>query len=360
MTSRSLKNHPTTRRSMVQILSDRLLSRSAQISASGALSLAVLFGGAAVSEAGVRDYFTKSTPTSSAKATLPNANPRTAAINRLAAHRKPGQLLAQADSPLDRLKKRDAEQRFRDVLNDESPIEPLEEDTSKSAAPAPKPDVTFKAYKEPARQPTPIQPDEFQPPEERIAALPQTQPPPEGEAVPEPVTSPTQLKRISDIQPFFDYQPVSAIKGEVCWDLCPRPDGLPCKPDENGNMPECPSEFKLSDAAYSNRMFADSLYQWQAPNQYHNPLYFEDPALERYGHVHCELVQPFVSMARFGVQFVGLPYQMAIDPCCKKMYNLGYYRVGECAPKKYYRIPWNTHAAASEAAVWTGLIYIFP
>ncbi len=336
---------------MVQILSDRLLSRSSQIGASGVLSLAVVFGGTAVSEAGVRDYFTKSTPTRSAKATLTNANPRAAAISRLAAHRKPGQLLAQADTPLDRLKKRDAEQRFRDVLNDDSPFEPLEENPGKPVAPAPKTAVKSRTYEEPA----PIHP-----PEERIATLPDEQPQPGTEAVPEPVTSPTQLKRISDIQPFFDYQPVSAIKGEVCWDICPRPDGLPCKPDENGNMPECPSEFKLSDAAYSNRMFADSLYQWQAPNQYHNPLYFEDPALERYGHVHCELVQPFVSVARFGVQLAGLPYQMTIDPACKKMYNLGYYRVGECAPKKYYRIPWNTHAAVNEAAVWTGLLFLFP
>ena len=86
----------------------------------------------------------------------------------------------------------------------------------------------------------------------------------------------------------------------------------------------------------------------------------EDPALERYGHVHHQCVQPFVSVARFGVQLAGLPYQMTIDPVCKKMYNLGYYRVGECAPKKYYRIPWNTHAAVNEAAVWTGLIYVFP
>jgi hypothetical protein len=168
------------------------------------------------------------------------------------------------------------------------------------------------------------------------------------------------LRRITEIQPYFDYQPASAIRGEVCWNLCPRPDGMPCKPDENGNMPECPSEFKISDAAYANRMFADCLYQWRASDQYHNPLYFEDPALERYGHVHHELVQPFVSVARFGVQLVGLPYQMTIDPVCKKMYNLGYYRPGECAPKKYYRVPWNTEAAVNTAGVWTGLFFIFP
>lgn len=326
--------------------------------ASGVLSLAIVFGGAAISEAGVRDLFSKSsgTTTTSAKAKLPNANPRSAVISRLAGHRKPGQLLAQADAPLDRLKQRDVEQRFRDVLNEDDPFE--EVPTKPSATP---PKAPLKANADQYDSPRTLpEPAPIQPPEERIAALPDPQPQPADEAVPEPVTSPTQLKRISDIQPFFDYQPASAIKGEVCWDLCPRPDGMPCKPDENGNLPECPSEFKLSDAAYSNRMFADCLYQWQATDQWHNPLYFEDPALERYGHVHHECVQPFVSVARFGVQLVGLPYQMTIDPVCKKMYNLGYYRPGECAPKKYYRIPWNTHAAVAEAGIWTGLFFIFP
>lgn len=328
------------------------------MTASGVLSLAIVVGGAAVSEAGVRDLFSKSnsTPTSSAKATLSNAISRSTTINRLSAQRKPGQLLAQADAPLDRLKQRDAEKRYRDIINDD---DPFQEGRAKSfEAPLKTPlKTTADEYDAPQRlnEPAPIQP-----PEERIAALPKIQQQPPNDAVPEPGRNPNQLKRISDIQPFFDYQPASAIKGEVCWDLCPRPDGMPCKPDENGNMPECPAEFKLSDSAYSNRTFSDCLYQWQATNQWHNPLYFEDPALERYGHVHHQCVQPFVSVARFGVQLAGLPYQMTIDPVCKRMYNLGYYRVGECAPKKYYRIPWDTHAAVNEAAVWTGLFFIFP
>ncbi len=339
------------------MLSDRLLSRSAGMAASGVLSLAIVAGGAAVSEAGVRDLFSKSnsTPTSSENSAVLNVSARSAEISRLASKRRPGQLLAQADAPLDRLKQRDAEQRFRDVVNDD----PFEEIPTKSSATPPNAPSKSKVdqYDEPQ---TLSEPAPILPPEERIAALPNPQQQQANDAVPEPVTSPTQLKRISDIQPFFDYQPASAIKGEVCWDLCPRPDGMPCKPDENGNMPECPAEFKLSDAAYSNRMFSDCLYQWQATNQYYNPLYFEDPALERYGHVHHGYVQPFVSVARFGVQLAGLPYQMTIDPVCKRMYNLGYYRVGECAPKKYYRIPWNTHAAVNEAAVWTGLFFLFP
>lgn len=350
MTSRLLKNHPTTPRNTARILFDR--------AARGALTLAMVCGGAAVSEAGVRDLFPKTngTPSSTVKKAVPVASTRTAVISKLSAKRKPNQLLAQADEPLDRLKQRDAEQRFREVLSEDD--DPFEGGTAnKSAEPAPVTSAKAKPV-ENYQSKELVEPAPIQPPEVRIAALPDPQP---GDGpVPEPVTSPTQLKRISDIQPFYDYQPVSAIKGEVCWDLCPRPDGMPCKPDENGNMPECPSEFRLSDVDYSNRMFSDCLYQWRATDQWHNPLYFEDPAFERYGHTHHPVIQPLFSVARFGVQFAGLPYQMTIDPVCKRMYNLGYYRPGECAPKKCYRIPWNTHAALAEAGVWTGLVFIFP
>ena len=321
------------------------------------MSLAIVCGGAAVSEAGVRDLFPKSNSVStSTKTVVPAASSRSStAISKLAGKRKPNQLIAQADEPLNRLKQRDAEQRFRDVLSEDE--DSIETETGKSAAapataaPKAKRDESNSAKE--LAEPAPILP-----PEERIAALPQEQP---GDGpLPEPVTSPLQLKRISEIQPFYDYKPASAIEGEACWDLCPRPDGMPCKPDKAGNMPECPSEFRLSDAAYANRMYSDCLYQWRASDQWFNPLYFEDPSLERYGHAHHPFVQPFVSVGRFGVQLVGLPYQMTIDPVCKRMYNLGYYRPGECTPKKHYRIPWNTHAAISEAAVWTGLVFIFP
>ena len=350
MTSPLLKKPQTTRRSTLRILSEDATR--------GLLGLALVCGGAAVSEAGIRDVFPKSNSKSaaaSAKTNSPVASTRSTTISsKLSAKRKPNQLLAQADEPLDRLKQRDAEQRFRDVLSEDDA--PFETDSGQStAAPATTTPKAKSDENSPSKELT--EPAPLQPLEERIAALPQDQPV-EGPS-PEPVTNPMQLKRISEIQPFYDYQPASAIKGEVCWDLCPRPDGMPCKPDGD-NMPECPSEFRLSDAAYSNRMYADCLYQWRASDQWFNPLYFEDPAFERYGHVHHPCVQPFVSVARFGVQLVGLPYQMTIDPVCKRMYNLGYYRAGECAPKKHYRIPWNTHAAINEVAVWTGLAFIFP
>lgn len=349
MTSPLLKKLQITRRSTLRILSEDVTS--------SLLGLAIVCGGAAVSEAGLPDLFPKSSSAShSAKTVSPATSTRSsAAISKLAGKRKPNQLIAQADGPLDRLKQRDAEQRFRDVLSESD--DPFESDSGKSTVPPPA--AAPRTTGDESYQPKELaEPAPLQPPEYRIAALPDD--PTEGGPSPEPVTNPMQLKRISDILPFYDYKPASAIKGEVCWDLCPRPDGLPCKPDEMGNMPECPSEFRLSDAVYANRMYADCLYQWRASEQFHNPLYFEDPALERYGHTHRPFVQPIVSVARFGVQLVGLPYQMTIDPVRKKMYNLGYFRPGECAPKKHYQIPWNTHAALNEAGVWTGLLFIFP
>ncbi len=319
--------------------------------------------GASSSDAGIREFLSKSkTPTVSKTSTVkkPSAagtvpvKPVAATVNRLA--RKSNTLLvAQTDDPLKRLRQRDPEQRFQDAVEDVTfdPFEGNPRPPVSAADVEPLENNTATGQRLRSLEPAPIEP-----PEARLAAL--DDPKPDNDLVAEPVTSPEHLKKIGDIQPFYDYHPASALKEEACWQLCPRPDGLPCRPDESGNVPECPNEFHLNDAPYSHRPMAECLYQWQATDLWHNPLYFEDPALERYGHVHHELIQPFVSLARSSVQLVGLPYQMTIDPVCKKMYTLGYYRPGECAPKKYYKIPWNTHAALVEAGVWTGLIYLFP
>lgn len=320
------------------------------------LGIAILVGGATL-EAGVRDLFSKPTSTPKPAAVATRSKAAIATVGRTSV-KSNARLLAQADAPLDRLRQRDPEQRFRDVM-DEDELFPNDAKPAKEQTPSAPKDALGKQLPDQAgEQPNASEPGPIQPPDDRVAALPQVQP--DEAALPEPVTSPENLKKIGEIQPFFDYHPATALKGEVCWNLCPRPDGMPCKPDENGLVPECPAEFRLSEAAYSPRLMTDCLYQWRASDMYHNPLYFEDPALERYGHVHWECVQPFVSVAKFSTQLAGLPYQMTIDPVCKKMYPLGYYRPGECAPKKYYRIPWNTHAALAEAGVWTGLFFIFP
>lgn len=371
MTSRSLKKLQTTLRSTLRIPTNAVSSGWTGLTAagcSGLLGMTLLFGGATSSEAGVRELFSKSSGTSATSSTAKKpvekiTTRKSVGSASVSPARRPGsRLVAQSDEPLNRLRQRDPESRFRDAINDDTafpadgpkPGAAARKNSNTSFESSPFEDVAV----EPTQPRRSNEPAPIQPPETRIAALDDPKPN-EGE-VPEPVTSPAHLKKISDIQPFYDYHPETALKGEVCWNLCPRPDGLPCQADENGNVPECPSEFKLGEAAYASRPMSDCLYQWRASDQWHHPLYFEDVSLERYGHAHHDLIQPFVSVAKFGVQFAGLPYQMAIDPVCKKMYTLGYYRPGECAPKKYYQVPWNTHAAATEAGVLTGLFFLFP
>ncbi len=337
MTSRSLKNPRTTPRSTLRTI----------CSLSPLLSIAILVNGVTFADADAGELISKLSVSKKPSAAASQRVARLARVNS-STRRSTLPLIAQADEPLERLRQRNAEQRFHNALEEQeaNTFAPGRESTPTSEAPV---DVDASGVRP--------EPGHLMPQEERIAALQD----PKGDlALPEPVTNPSQLKRISAIQPYFDYQPETSFKGEVCWDLCPRPDGMPCKPDDNGLVPECPSEFRFGEEPYLPRVLGDCVYSWQASDLYHNPLYFEDPAFERYGHTHCELIQPFVSVGRAGLQLVGLPYQMTIDPVCKRMYALGYYRPGECAPKKYYRIPWNLHAAVAEAGVLTGLIYIFP
>ena len=121
-------------------------------------------------------------------------------------------------------------------------------------------------------------------------------------------------------------------------------------------------EFKIpfKSKTYEERAFPMVTMAWEPTNFYYYPLYFADPALERYGHTYHPMIQPVASLARAGVQFVLLPYQMTITPPFKQEYPLGWYRPGECAPKLHYQIPLNAEAAVVEAGVLTGLFFAIP
>ncbi len=186
------------------------------------------------------------------------------------------------------------------------------------------------------------------------------------------------FKQIREIRPFFDYEPDSEqLATDRCHNLCPRP-GSPACPDceepgpdgvAQGRLmcPECPVEIDLRDTArlvgslndFPTRNFPHIHYCWEATNLYSYPLYFEDHCLERYGHTRHFVLQAPVSVALFAAQFVGLPYQMTIDPIAKKRYALGWYRPGQYVPYKYYQVPWNTEAALVEAGVIAGAYFLF-
>lgn len=196
-------------------------------------------------------------------------------------------------------------------------------------------------------------------PEPRISAALTRQPVSEGYE--EPVRSPAQLKSIKNIMPFRNYEPDPLLaENDPCNNLCPRPDGAPCEPLPDQPVPECPEEFRLSESGFEARMFEESSYLWEPSNIFYHPPYFQDTKLERYGQTYHDVVQPFASVGRFGIQLIGLPYQMVIDQPCRKVYPLGYYRPGDCAPKRIPQIPWNARAALFQAEVVTGAFFLFP
>ncbi|MGD9857600.1 MAG: hypothetical protein AB7U20_21870 [Planctomycetaceae bacterium] len=176
---------------------------------------------------------------------------------------------------------------------------------------------------------------------------------PGGDFRPGAAPSAALPKPITAILPYYDYAP----NGEdACEYLCPRPPGCP----EGDDAKPCPELVSLPDVQRDRRPFLDMHVAWEPTNLFHNPLYFEDHALERYGHTHCDLLQPFVSVGKFGVQLIGLPYQMALHAPCEEQYTLGWHRPGECVPYRYHLPPWNTKAAITAGAAYTGLIFLIP
>jgi hypothetical protein len=149
-----------------------------------------------------------------------------------------------------------------------------------------------------------------------------------------------KLKSIQDIQPFYDYLPEGAESKTA-----------------NAREP-IESELVLQGSLERNPSIIP-IY-WQASNVSHNPLYFEDSGLERNGHSFPDMVQPFVSVGKFGTQVVALPYSMALDPMWKRETPLGQYRPGEYAPQRHLAVPINGEAAVVAAATYTGLFYLIP
>jgi len=100
-------------------------------------------------------------------------------------------------------------------------------------------------------------------------------------------------------------------------------------------------------------------YSWEASAVGHNPLYFEDANLERYGYSHG-ILQPWISGGRFFLTVVLLPYKIVAHPLGQIVYPLGYYRPGDPAPPVREIEPIKLTASAAEAAFIIGMIIILP
>jgi hypothetical protein len=121
-----------------------------------------------------------------------------------------------------------------------------------------------------------------------------------------------------------------------------------------------------AEAAYAKRPYDDRLtwgrttFMWKATALCHKPAYFEDEALERYGHAWGPWLQPLVSGGHFFLTLPIMPYIMGLYPPNECIYTLGYYRPGNCAPYAIDPLPLSIRAALLEGGVWTGMVFLIP
>ena len=109
----------------------------------------------------------------------------------------------------------------------------------------------------------------------------------------------------------------------------------------------------------TSRPWMESVYDWEASAFCHRPLYFNEPYVERDGH-SFGLLQPAVSGAHFFARIPALPYMVAAFPPHECIFTLGHARPGSYAPFRYIRLPLRLDAAAIQAGVVTGLVYLIP
>ncbi|MBX7165619.1 MAG: hypothetical protein K1X74_04660 [Pirellulales bacterium] len=121
-----------------------------------------------------------------------------------------------------------------------------------------------------------------------------------------------------------------------------------------------PPECTLGNETFIPRCWSMTTYTWKASGLCHKPLYFEEVALERYGHSCHPCLQPFISGAHFFGTLPILPYKMGIETPCECIYPLGYYRPGSCAPHLLYPFPLSLRGALVEGATATGLVFLIP
>jgi hypothetical protein len=107
------------------------------------------------------------------------------------------------------------------------------------------------------------------------------------------------------------------------------------------------------------------VFSWAAPALYTNPIYFEQPNVERYGHyvAVCKrdnLTQSAISAAHFFVSVPALPYMVGAKGPCECNYVLGSYRPGSCNPHQLVKPPLSLRGLVYEGVAATGLVFLLP
>jgi hypothetical protein len=154
------------------------------------------------------------------------------------------------------------------------------------------------------------------------------------------------------------FRPLSSIKASIAPKLVDEEGGALPLP-ENLAQVEMARLGKLHHVFGYTRPWALSGYCWEGSGFYHWPLYFEETALERFGH-EVPLIQPVVTAAHFYATLPVLPYKIGAQYPWDCLYDLGYERPGNCVPYEWELPPPSARGGIFAGGIITGLIYAIP
>lgn len=147
-------------------------------------------------------------------------------------------------------------------------------------------------------------------------------------------------------------------------DKCPDPKDMPNILDIPYKVVPTPGAFPescpLPDEDFQRKAPTPITFTWKASSLCYKPLYFEDVQLERYGHYCHPLVQPVWSRVKFWLTIPCLPYLMGVNPPNECIYDLGYYRPGNCAPSMIEPIPISLRGGLIQAGAVVGGFALIP
>ncbi len=209
-----------------------------------------------------------------------------------------------------------------------------------------------------------VQPASLPNPPRMLSDSPNSPPPPQPRAVEPPL--PIQLSPPTEPSaaplPTLEQQLAGQIKlAEKC--ISPRDlksirkitADISIKPEDLTGSKRLPPECSLGDTPLQPRHWRQITFAWTAASTSHNPTYFEDEQLERYGHTWGPVKQTAVSAVRFFATVPLLPYYMGVYPPNECIYDLGQYRPGSCAPHYLDPFPISIRGALYEG-MFLGLI----
>ncbi len=173
---------------------------------------------------------------------------------------------------------------------------------------------------------------------------------------PSTVTGGGQGSEVDQNASLFAFEPIGSLNADVSIGIAGTDaDVLPSNRPVN-RMPSPETISMTGQGEVQNWQTASPMSSVSA----HQPLYFEDVNLERYGTSRNKHCQPIISGARFCFDAASLPYQMTLQPPRMKHRYPHAFEAGRFCRRESTSLPWDRDASLAEAVAILGLIALIP